>query len=246
MLAQACLAATLDPQTANIQSFKAYFVSAGNTTEPISYEVETLRQGRNFTFKSVHAVQGGKPLLVWQGLLGTEQERRDPQQFACPEVPDPEQLPSLAQLRADHPESADGFRWPPSFAWQQHSRPFDVRYIGSTTSDLRIRCYWMRAEPAPNATQNEQRAILSFASDHSFATSISHARGDLAAGISRAVVSLDHSIWFHRDVCAGDWYLFVQQSPFNTDQLGLALGYLYDRQRRLVATVSQQVLRPAS
>lgn len=245
MLAQACLAATTHAGTPMLQSFNAYFLSPGNTSEPIEYQVNTVREGRSFTVKSVLAVQGERLLLSWQGLLGAEQGVQEPLQYACPDVPDPDLIAPLADIRANNPESPDGFRWPPGEDWTMHSRPFDVRFVGPANEDPRSRCYWLRAEPAPGADQNEQRALLSFASDHSFATAVSYARGDVTAGIPRGVASLDHKVWFHRDVQAGDWHLFMQRSPFSSDRLGLAMGYLYNQDRELVATVMQQVLRSA-
>ena len=246
MLAQACLASTAQSDSPTLQSFNAYFLSPGNTQAPIEYRVSTIREGRSFTVRSVLALQGDKLLLSWQGLLGTDQALDEPLQYPCPEVPDPELIAPLAEIRAKDPHSPDGFRWPPGENWAAHSRPFDVRFIGSAEADPRTRCYWLRAEAVPGASQNEQRALLAFASDHSFATTVSHARGDVAAGIPRSVASLDHKVWFHRDIQAGDWHLFLQRSPFSSDRMGLAMGYLYNQRRELVATVMQQVLRPSS
>ena len=54
--------------------------------------------------------------------------------------------------------------------------------------------------------------------------------------------SLDHCMWFHRDVKADDWWLYVQDSPAATGARGLARGSIYDRQGRLVVSVAQEVL----
>lgn len=245
-LAQASLAAVHGAGAKNLVSFKAYFLAPGSIELPIRFDVQTLRDGKSFTIKSVQAFQEERQLLSWQGMLGVAQDPEEARQETCPDVPDPEDLLPLWQVREQNPNSPDGFKWPPGKNWWEHSRPFDVRYIGGTRQEPGARCYWLRAQPAPGASQNEQRAIFSFASDHSFATSVSHARGDLAAGIQRGVASLDHDLWFHRDVEAGQWYLFVQRSPFSTDRLGLATGQFFNMERQLVATVSQQVLRSSS
>lgn len=245
-LAQACLAASYNDQKSTLNSFKAHFLSAGHVDTPIEYRVQPLREGRSFSVRNVEAYQDDRLLLSWQGMFTTETSGTQAQQVARPDVPIPESLPTLAQLRANDEKSVDGFKWPPGHDWARHSRPFDVRYVGSPDGEPQTRCYWLKSEPVFQKSQNVQRALLAFASDHSLATSVSHSRGDLAAGNNRALASLDHDLWFHRDVQAGEWYLYVQRSPFSTDRLGLAQASFYNEEGELVASVAQQVLRSAA
>ena len=246
-LAQACLAAsaTIDDDS-SLCSFKAYFLSPGNVEEPLEYRTRVLRDGRTLAIREVAVFQGERQLVTWQGMFSTVDDREQPLQPPAPKVPSPDELLPLHELRVRHPSSPDGFRWPPGADWMRSSRPFDVRYAGSPAGEPGTRCYWLRAEAISGATQNTHRAILAFASDHSFATGVSHARGDLAAGTKRPVASLDHDMWFHRDVCAGNWYLYVQRSPFSTDRFGLIQGSMYDHDGLLIATTAQQVLRSAA
>jgi acyl-CoA thioesterase II len=93
--------------------------------------------------------------------------------------------------------------------------------------------------------QNTHRAVLAFTSDRSLVSAISHVRGDLRSGTLRKGSSLDHAMWFHGDVTAGEWLLYVQSSPHSTEGLGIAQGHLYNRHGHMVASVMQQGIRSA-
>jgi acyl-CoA thioesterase-2 len=56
------------------------------------------------------------------------------------------------------------------------------------------------------------------------------------------VASLDHAMWFHRPCRADDWVLVDAMSPFAGGARGFTRGQMYDRQRRLVASVAQEGL----
>jgi acyl-CoA thioesterase II len=57
--------------------------------------------------------------------------------------------------------------------------------------------------------------------------------------------SLDHTIWFHRPFRADEWLLYDQASPSASGARGLAIGRLFTRDGRLVASVAQEgLIRP--
>ena len=56
------------------------------------------------------------------------------------------------------------------------------------------------------------------------------------------VASLDHSIWFHEEVCLDDWLLYSMDSPWAGNSRGFARGSIYTRDGRLVASVAQEGL----
>lgn len=57
------------------------------------------------------------------------------------------------------------------------------------------------------------------------------------------MVSLDHSIYFHRprDVVADDWLLSENESPWSGEGRGLVIQKIWSRQGRLLATCVQEV-----
>jgi acyl-CoA thioesterase-2 len=56
------------------------------------------------------------------------------------------------------------------------------------------------------------------------------------------VVSLDHAMWFHRPFRVDEWLLSVQRPLITGAARGLALGLIYDRAGRMVATCTQEAL----
>ena len=64
VLAQALIAVgrTVAPER-RPHSLHGYFLRAGTTDEPVTYSVETLRDGSSFSARRTHASQAGLPIL---------------------------------------------------------------------------------------------------------------------------------------------------------------------------------------
>ncbi len=56
------------------------------------------------------------------------------------------------------------------------------------------------------------------------------------------MASLDHALWFHRDVRIDRWHLYVMQSPNASGARGFSRGQLFDEDGRLVASTAQEGL----
>jgi acyl-CoA thioesterase-2 len=56
------------------------------------------------------------------------------------------------------------------------------------------------------------------------------------------VASIDHAIWFHRDLRVDDWLLYAIESPSASGARGFSRGSIYARDGALVATVAQEGL----
>ena len=54
--------------------------------------------------------------------------------------------------------------------------------------------------------------------------------------------SLDHCMWFHRPFRADEWLLYDTDSPVAAGARGLARGFLFDREGRLVVSMVQEGL----
>src|SRR5690606_11825727 len=88
VLAQALIAAGLTvDESRPAHSLHGYFLRPGDATAPITFEVEILRDGRSFSARRTHAVQGGKPIL---SMIASFQ---DVQEGPAHSVPMPEVLP---------------------------------------------------------------------------------------------------------------------------------------------------------
>ncbi|MDP9882847.1 acyl-CoA thioesterase-2 [Sinomonas atrocyanea] len=242
LLGQAVLAAgrTVDAGRA-ANSIQAYFVAPGIPGVPITYEVETLREGASFSLRALRAVQGERLLLTANASFVAERQPEVPLSAPMPDVPAPEELPPLHERRAQQPAGWDGIRWPARRDWETASRPMDIRYVEALEqSRPPRRCFWFRMAPVSGADANTRRAMLAFASDRSLLPAVTVARGDQGSAPEPKVASVDHAMWFHGDAPVGSWCLYVQESPVSTAGLGLARGLIYGRGGQIVASVAQQ------
>lgn len=241
LVAQALMAsaATVSDPRRVANSLHVYFLSSGTHEHPLDYEVDTIRDGGSFSIRETTIVQNGRRLarvsasFCLPSAIGSVVDEF----ISVHTVPAPEELEPLYRRRTLG-LPPDSIKLPTGKHWQTASRPVDIRYIDNADS----RRFWFRTAAADGGNQNEHRAVLAFASDRSLLPVIAHARGDLEGAHTMRSASIDHALWFHADVRSGDWYLYVQDSPFHTARSGLARGTIFNRAGRLVASVTQQGL----
>jgi acyl-CoA thioesterase-2 len=242
VLAQSLTAAqrTLDPSESGsrpVHSMHAYFLRAGDSGEPITFGVERLRDGRSFSARRVQAMQFGRPILSMITSFQAPATGLE-HQLPMPDVPAPEQLPSIPE-RYGHLDTEAAKYW-------MRQRPMDLRHVDEPifltgAGERRAhQAVWMRAvgplpdEPALHA------AVLAYASDYTLLEPVlrAHGRGWSDPGLKAA--SLDHAMWWHRPARADDWLLYVQDSPSAQGARGLGIGRIYTRDGVLVASVAQE------
>lgn len=243
LMAQALLAANAYVKGCRpLMSLQAYFLAPGDPQREVGYDVTVLRDGRTTSARAIEVHQGDRLIASCRALYGALD--RDDVQFEEPaaEVPPPDTLDPLPRYRQRTKRPVDGINVPPTDRWWQDPRPFDIRYVVDPGDDPK-RYYWFRSEETCATSQNEHRALLAYACDNSLASAVSHTRGDLHRGEKWRNASVDHVMWFHEDVRAGDWYLYVQDSPYSTRRTGIALGHIYNLNRQMVATAVQQGIR---
>lgn len=238
VLGQALRAAGLTvDQDLPAHSMHAYFLRAGDSTHPITFSVERLRDGRSFTARRVHALQFGRPILSLAASFQRGDAGALAHQIPMPDVPDPDDLPSFAATVADvdHPLTR----------FMAQSRPFDIRHVmgpvlAKPDPERRPRnAVWMRSvRPLPTDQQLLQ-AVLAYASDYTLLESALRQHG-LAWSMPLKVASLDHAMWFHHPVPHDDWILYVQRSPFSGGGRSLGSGSLFARDGTLIASVAQE------
>lgn len=238
VLAQAILAAGRTIEHDRLpHSMHGYFLRPGALDVPIRFEVERMRDGRSFSARRTHAIQHGKPIL---SLAASFQENQPGIEFAheAPEVPAPEEVPSAhEQLSAvDHPVAR---------FWVSQAA-FDLRHVaGSLFLSPAERAegrqlVWLRARRPIEGDQLLHRALLAYACDMIMLEPVLR-RGGLSwqtEGLSMA--SLDHAMWWHRDVRVDEWLLFVQYSPSAQGGRGLGGARVYHADGTLVASMAQE------
>src|ERR1700690_1010828 len=99
VIGQALVAAVRTVETRPPHSMHAYFLLPGDPKVPIIYDVDRIRAGGSFSTRRVTARQHGQPIFSMLVSFHTDEPGLD-HQAKMPEVPDPESLPSEAEVRA--------------------------------------------------------------------------------------------------------------------------------------------------
>ncbi len=240
VLAQALLAATQTVEDRVVHSLHAYFLRAGDPDAPIVYNVDRSRDGRSFTARRVVAIQHGRQIFTLAASFQVPQPGVE-HQFDMPDVPPPEDLEDEVARRKTDLENA-----PPKLRrWFDRFGPFEFRPVvfrdPFDPQPLPPRQeIWFRLQGEVGDDQRLHRTLLAYVSDfHLIGTAtlphgISYQKGNLV------MASLDHAMWFHRDVRVDDWLLYACDSPNTGGSRGLARGLIYDRGGRLVASTAQE------
>lgn len=240
--AQALIACgrTVDP-VRRVHSLHAYFVRAGDPRVPIIYQVERVRDGHSFSTRRLVALQHGQIIFLMSSSFQLDEPGID-HGVSMPDVPAPEELPSLAQRLAGAPDA-------PAF-WAKMPRPVDLRYVndppyaarGSGPRPGARSQVWFRADGLLPDDDLLHVCVLAYLSDLTLLDSVLATHG-LAAGVDDVqVASLDHAMWFHRPVRMDDWVLYDTESPNASGSRGLATGHFFAADGALLVTVVQEGL----
>lgn len=245
VLAQALVAAqrTVDAvgEVRPVHSMHAYFLRAGDDSEPISFRVERLRDGQSFSARRVLALQFGRAILTLAASFQVPGEGVDHAEPMPDGVPAPETLLPLAERYA-HLTGDGARRW-------LRERPMDLRhvsppsYVEPSPDHVARQQIWMRTTgplPAEVDTPAVHAAVLAYASDYSMLEPVLRRHGHTFAEPGIKMASLDHSMWFHRPARADDWLLNDLTSPSAQAARGLGLSRVYTRDGVLVASVAQE------
>ena len=244
VLAQCVMAAGITVRDVNdgdgsrpIHSLHGYFMRPGDDTLPIRFAVEEMRDGNSFSTRRVHAVQKGAPIM---SMTCSFQERAGglDHQNAMPHVTGPEGLTSLADAfrGVDHPGARH----------IAEARPIELRpvesnmFLDAGPEQVATNHVWMRAVDRLPDDPLLHAAVLAYSSDYSLLEPVLRRHGLVWTDRRLRVASLDHSMWFHRDVRADDWLLYVQQSPSAVSGRGLSIGEIFSQEGTLVATTAQE------
>lgn len=224
-------------------SLHGYFLRAGDTSIPILYKVDRLRDGRSFTTRRVDAIQQGKTIF---SMLISFQVVEDgySHQAPMPMAPPPEGLLDEDELRRQQsknwpPELRERYTGSSSAIQMRQVEPVDL--INPVPTDASQLCWMKTREKLPDDPRLHQ-CVLAYLSDWSLLDTATrpHAISFLQDDVQMA--SLDHAMWFHKPFRADEWLLYAQDSPVAGGARGYNRGLIYNMNGELVASATQEGL----
>jgi acyl-CoA thioesterase II len=227
----------------HVHSLHSYFMRPGDTTVPIVYEVERLRDGGSFTTRRVTAIQHGQAIFSLETSFQVDEGGLD-HQFPMPlDVPHPDTLMDGRELIATF-----GDRVPENIRrYWQRERPIEMKpvileHYTSREKLPPVQQIWIRVTgPVPD-DRATRSVILAYLSDMTLldTSTFAHGRGLFDPDIQAA--SLDHAMWFHRQHNLDGWLLYSQDSPSASGARGFTRGLIFAQDGTLVASVAQEGL----
>jgi len=222
-----------------VHSLHAYFLRPGRPDLPIDYEVQTLREGRTLSTRRATARQDGREIFVLSAS------------FHEPESGPAHQMPTIPEIDHDTDHTAllmddeASRRWITTLAT---IFPFQLRFA-EEPARVKVRRgehaaprqrVWLRWPALPAGDHVMHAAALAFMSDALLLSTSLLPHGRFMDDEGVAASSLDHAIWYHRDVRADEWLLYSMESSWAGSSRALCTGHLLDTEGRLVATVAQE------
>jgi acyl-CoA thioesterase II len=239
VLAQSIVAATRTvSDDRSIHSMHGYFLRPGDVNYPITFSVDRIHDGRSFSTRRTQAYQNGLPILSMIASFQDEDEGLEHQVAMPQDLPDPESLPNSAATleEVEHPVAQ----------YWASQRPFDMRHVPSPIylsvegAHVAHQAVWFRSIGDLPDDPALHRAALAYASDYTIMESVMRRHGVAWATPGLKAASLDHAMWWHRPARVDEWLLYTQESPSASGGRGLALGRIFSRDGRLVASVAQE------
>ncbi len=248
VIAQSLIAAskTVDPSRLP-NSIHGYFISAGDIHQDLLFDVENLRDGRSFSARRVNVTQAQGSILT--AIASFQEHGQEGVEFADPmpeDVPDPETLTSAMEIMEPYAEQSSYAKY-----YAQKS-PFDIRHVtqtimlGADTKSARRdsgkQMVWMRADGEVDVPQVMHRAMLAMGCDQVMLEPVLRRAGLSIATPGISFASIDHSMWWYRDIDINQWHLYVQDTPTAAHGRGLGQAKVYTQDGTLVACMAQEAM----
>lgn len=225
-----------------VHSFHSYFLRPGDVNKPIIYDVESIRDGGSITTRRIKAIQNGKAIFYMTASYQIEREGYD-HQDEMPDVPLPEELMSeqdhILANREDLPEAIRA-----KFVCERPIEMRPVHYLNPLSEEILepVRYVWFKANGIMPDDQRIHKYLLAYASDFNFLPTALQPHGKGFMSPNMQVVTIDHSMWFHRDFRMDDWLLYAVDSSSASGSRGMVRGRFFTRDGKMVATSMQEGL----
>ncbi|CAI2346209.1 unnamed protein product [Caenorhabditis sp. 36 PRJEB53466] len=241
-------------------SMHSYFLSAVLAAEPITYNVNKLKEGRSFVQRSVEGVQNGKLCFMLQVSFHKPETESLIHQDLMPQVPRPEGLKDMKEAVIEmkrlvnerlitlSPAMFHRLMVLDNKAYINQEDVFEMRcanlgnYYGFA-SDLRPEmCFWMKTKQRLGDDERLHRWLIACMSDSILI--VSAMTPHFSQGFEDTLhVSLDHSLYFHRtDFRADEWLLCESRSTISAGARCFIQGRIWTRDGVLVASCGQEAI----
>lgn len=248
VLAQALHAAYKTiPKERIVHSLHSYFLLPGDLTIPITYKVNEMRNGGSFSTRRVTAMQQDKTIFILAASFHKKEDGHEHQEEIKHSVKQPEELLSWSDLLEQFgdflPTKMKDFlriERPVEFKPVEIQNPLEKKDLPA------VEDVWFKLKgDSNNLDLPLKQQILTYISDYNILNAALKPNASKAHFGNTQMASLDHSMWFSRDFDFNDWMLFSATSPSTSGARGLAMGNIFTRSGKLVATVAQEgLMRP--
>ena len=218
----------------------AHFINGGDTSKDMQFQVVRLRDERRFANRRVDVTQDGlllATIMVSYLAGGSGLEH----QVEPPDVAGPEDVAPLSEQLRGYEDRVPLFvNALQPIEWRYTNEPSWV--MRDNGNQLNYNRVWVKADGELPSDPVLHTATMLYSSDTTVLDSIITKHG-LSWGYDRIfAATVNHSVWFHRQVNFNEWQLYSTESPVAADSRGLGTGHFFDRSRRPVATVVQEGL----
>lgn len=243
LVSEALLSAaqTVDPAF-RPHSLHAQFLRPCDGDRETIYQVERVRDGRNFCNRAIRIQQGADVnALVMLSFAADPPgvERQAP----MPAVPAPDTLVDERILRKSLVKNDKILA---DFFWKR-DHPVEFRPVDLPVSQMDREgklTTWFRAKPQFLSldTLVARAALLAYASDRFVMTSAVLPHLSLLSTRDISIASLDHSLWIHRDFAPAEWLLYVVESVTSAGSRSFVRGQMFAENGDHIASVGQEGL----
>lgn len=245
VLGQALVAAsrTVPDEDRIAHSLHGYFLRPGDTTIPILYQVDRIRDGKSFTTRRVVAVQRGQAIFNMSASFQVVEPGLD-HQVTMPEASPPEDSVSMRERREAFIRERGGTQ---DHTWLDRPEPIEMRFTDNFNEfspeprDPLQRTWIRTVDTMPDGVRLHQ-CLLAYASDMTLLDTSYRPHAIAWTDDNFQIASLDHAMWFHRPFRTDEWLLYDQDSPFSGGARGFSRGAFFDQGGRLIASTAQEGL----
>ena len=229
-------------------SLHGYFLRPGDTSRPIIYEVDPIRNGRSFSTRRVVGKQGG--VAIFNASISFHiVEEGFSHQFDFPEnIQHYSELPNdrdrAAEVGAMMRLSEEQFL---SYYLIFGTDILDMRTPGLETSIIPGEYepkfgFWFKFNEAIGDDPITHRTLLAFISDKALMSTAIRPHPVNFRTHKIIGASLDHAMWFHQEIRVDQWIYYHIDSPRSARSRGFNRGSFYTEDGRLICSTAQEGL----